>query len=176
MISKINKAWEEHWEWVFFKSLIGAIIFFPFARSVFFFLESNYNVILLLATSFSFLFISWIFSLRKERYLLALALSVFLSTILFGWSVWTTSPTLVIWFISAALAIATFGFIPARHLFQRTEKLLVKKWKEIIAAGLFSNLLRWLWAFAFLVFPLPLLTLIFGVAYILIVARYGNFA
>lgn len=172
----IKKAWEEHWEWVFFKNLIGAIIFYPLARSVFFFLESNYNVILLLVTSLSFLFISWLFSLKKEKYLLPLALSVFLSTILFGWSVWSTSPTLVVWFVSIALAVATFGFILARHLFQQTEKLLVKKWKEVIAASLLSNFLRWVWAFAFLVFPLPLLTAVFSVAYILIVARYGNFA
>lgn len=172
----INKVWEEHWEWVFFKNLIGAIIFFPLARSVSFFLESNYNIVLLLATSLSFLFVSWIFSLRKERFLLPLALSIFLSTILFGWSVWSTSPSLVIWFICTTLAVLTFGFILARHLFRKTEKLLIKKWKEILAASLLSNFLRWVWAFAFLVFPLPLLTAVFSVAYILIVARYGNFA
>ena len=172
----VNKAWEDHWEWVFFKNLIGAIVFYPLARYVFFFFESDYNVVLLLVTSLSFLFASWIFSLKKEKYLLPLALTVFLSTLLFGWSVWTTSPTLVVWFICTTLAVLTFGFIFARHLFRKTERLLVKKWKEILAASLLSNLLRWLWAFAFLVFPLPLLTAIFSVAYILIVARYGNFA
>lgn len=172
----VSKAWEEHWEWVFFKNLIGAVIFYPLARSVFFFLESDYNVVLLLVTSLSFLFIGWILSLKKEKYLFPLALAIFLSTILFGWSVWTTTPTLVVWFICATLAILTFGFILARHLFCNTEKLLVKKWKEILAASLLSNFLRWLWAFAFLVFPMPLLTVVFGVAYILIVARYGNFS
>lgn len=100
----------------------------------------------------------------------------FLASILFGIAVWQTTPIITVWFISTALAIATFGFILARHLFRQTEKLFLKRWREIIVGGILANFLRALIAMAFLFFPLPLMAVLFTASFAAVLVHHVNWS
>ena len=167
----------EYWEWVFYKNLIGAVILFPFVQSYLrFFLAKENAFATLLVLSLTMLFASWLLYMRRgQYYLIDLGIVVFLAAILFGFAVRKIDPIVTVWFINTALAILTFGYILAKHLFAQTERLFLKKWKEIIAGGLLATLLRITLAFAFLFFPLSLMVVLFTVSHIFIVAKFFEF-
>lgn len=151
------------WELLFFSSFIGAIIFYPFAWHNFgFFLADNYNFFLLSITSLLFFFDFWILSLEKKggKWLFIRFVLVFLGMILAGLAVEKTSPVFALWFASAVLALVSFGYIMAFHLFRKTEKDLLKKWKEIVAVSLAVNFFRLIVVFLLAFFPILLIAFI----------------
>lgn len=166
---------ESFWEWVFFKNLIITIVLYPLVAGYFWLLKDNYNFSLLIVLSLACLFAGWLVHQQKIKYLAPLGVVIFLANILFGFSVNWIDLILTLWFVSAALTTYLLGYIIARHLFGQTEKLFVKKWKEIIVGGLLATLLRIVLAFAFVFFPIYLMAALLTVSYILIVAKCCEF-
>ena len=85
---------------------------------------------------------------------------VFLGMILAGLAIEKTSPVFALWFASAVLALISFGYIMAFHLFRKAEKDLSKKWKEIMAISLAVNFFRLMVVFLLAFFPILLIAFI----------------
>ena len=172
---KIDKS--EYWEWVFCKNLVGAVILFPFVQNnLRFFLEKENAFFTLVVLSLTMIFASWLlYKKRKRYYLIDLGIVVFLAAVLFGFAVKQIDPIVTVWFLNAALAVLTFGYILAKHLFAQTERFFVKKWIEIIVGGLLATFFRVTLAFAFLFFPMSLMVILFTGAYLFVIVKFFEF-
>ncbi len=148
------------WELLFFSSFIGAIIFYPLAwRDFDYFLGNNYNFFVLTLASLLFFFDSWIISLEKKggQWLLLRFSLAFIALILAGMAIEITNPIFALWFASVVLTLLSFGYIIAFHLFEKTGRDLMSKWKEIISLGLAVNFFRLIVVLLLAFFPIALI-------------------
>lgn len=154
-----------YWESVFFAGLFGFIALYPGIISDISYATENPTLFLLLSTASIALFLTLVFynefhAGRRSCYLAASAALAALAIISAGFSLFFTTPTLLVWFLDAALALFSFGYIIAKHLFRRIERDLRTHAPRIILRGLTITLIALLIAHTLIIFPIGLIALI----------------
>ncbi len=133
-----------YWECVFFSGIFGVIALYPFSAPLIPFATYNQQlfIFLVLASMAIFATIALYYAFyegRKKQWVMMSALMAACATALMGYAAFMTTAVFTVWFIDAALALFCFGYILARHFFQRVEKDFRHKWRSIILMSLAIN-------------------------------------
>lgn len=158
-----------YWESIFFAGLFGFVALYPAVISVFPYAAENPTLFLLLSTSSIAVFLTLVFygEFHTGRRPLPLIISAFfaaLTVTCVGLSLIFTVPATVVWFMDAALALFSFGFIIARHFLRRVERDLRAHSPKIILGGLAVTGAALFVAHTLTIFPIGLIALIAFIA------------
>lgn len=133
-----------YWEFVFFSGLFGVIVLYPFIAPLIPFVIYNQQLfILCILTSIAvFATIALYYKFyerRKKQWAVISAFMAACATTLMGYAALHASIIFTVWFIDATLTLFCFGYILARHFFQRVEKDFLYRWHSIILMSLAIN-------------------------------------
>lgn len=159
-----------YWESVFFASLFGFVALYPAVISVLPYAAENPLLFLMLSTASIALFLALVFygefhaGRRLPSLIIISAFFAALTVMFVGFSLIFTIPAIVVWFMDAAIALFSFGFIIARHFLRRVERDLRAHAPKIIVGGLAVTGAALLVAHTLTVFPIGLIALIAFIA------------
>lgn len=161
-----------YWESVFFASLFGFIALYPAVISPLPYAAENPLLFLLLSTMSIVLFMTLVFygefnAGRRLPWLIVSAFFAMFTIISAGIALIFIAPTTVVWFIDAALALFSFGFIIAKHFLRRVERDLRAHLPQAILSGLAVTAVALLIAHTLTIFPIGLIALIAFIAILL---------
>ncbi len=145
------------WEYVFFASTFGAVVFFPAARPLMpLFALPAYALtaaLLGLAALTGLTLYEWSVGNRTRSQALAIAAVTGLTAVLLATAGQTSSPEFAVWSLNAGLAVCTFGSILARRIFGRVERDFRRNAVHVLALGLTVNAIGLFAAYLLVLFP-----------------------
>lgn len=145
------------WEYVFFASAFGTVVFFPAAQPLMpLFAIPAYalNAALTgLAGLGALALYERTMDKRTRRQALAVAAVTGLTAVLLASSGQASSPEFALWSLNAAIAACTFGSILARRFFRRVERDFRRNMAHVLALGLAVNAAGLLAAYLLVLFP-----------------------
>lgn len=145
------------WEYVFFASAFGTVIFFPYATPLFSFLTQPVTVFVLGLTGISAFAALAIHEKNREKRArlrtLAAALLIGCVALLISFAGRAMPPVFILWSANVVLALFTFGSILARRFFRRVERDFARNIGHVIVIGIATQAVAFFFTLVSTIFP-----------------------
>ncbi len=145
------------WEYVFFVSAFGTVVFFPAAKPLMPLLAVPVYALdaaLAALTALGALALyERTMGSRTRRQALAVAAITGCAAVLVSIGGYMSAPEFALWSLNAAIAACTFGSILARRFFRRVERDFRRNAAHVLALGLAVNAAGLLAAYLLVLFP-----------------------
>ncbi len=154
------------WEYVFFVSAFGTVVFFPAAQDLMPLLAVPayaFNAALagIAALAGLTLYETSRGNRTRKRSLIIAALAG-CTAVLISTGGYASSPEFALWSLNAAVAVCTFGSILARRFFRRVERDFRRNAAHVLALGLAMNAVGLLGAHLLVLFPPVIIGVLFA--------------
>lgn len=145
------------WEYVFFVSSFGTVVFYPAARPLMPLLKIPAYALGAALAGIAALAALTLYERtigsRTRKQAFAVAAVTGLAVALLATAGQTSSPEFALWSLNAAVAVCTFGSILARRFFRRVERDFRRNAVHVLLAGLIANTAGLFIAYLLNVFP-----------------------